>query len=162
MRFTVQLTVVALFLFATGCATPYQVSGYEGGYTHQRLAEDAFSVSFRGNSFTSEKRTTDFCLLRCSEITIEYKFAYFTMDGVSDEGGVDTWQTGSTSYTTGSVNPYGTYYGTTQTTPQTMSVYKPGRTYVIRCFESLPTGHHSQVYDAVSVQQEIRQKYRLN
>lgn len=162
MRMMAYLMVAASLVLVAGCATSYQVSGYAGGYTHRRLAEDVFSVSFNGNGFTSEKRAKDFCLLRCAEVAIEYKFDYFTIEGNSDEGGVDTWQTGSTSYTTGTVSPYGTYYGTTRTSPQTMSAYKPGWTYVIRCFESPPTGHHAEVHNATDVKQRIRQQYRLN
>ncbi|RJP32216.1 MAG: hypothetical protein C4527_06420 [Candidatus Omnitrophota bacterium] len=161
MRMMTYLMITALLVLAAGCATPYKVSGYSGGYTHRRLAEDAFAVSFNGNGFTSEKRVKDFCLLRCAEVALEYKFDYFTIESNSDEGGVDTWQTGSTSYTTGSISPYGTYYGTTITTPHTMSAYKPGWTYVIRCFESLPSGHYAKVFDAADVKQEIRQEYRL-
>lgn len=164
MKKYISIIAVAAMLLS-GCATPYQSTGYTGGHTYERFEEDLFAVSFGGNGFTSMKRTRDFCLLRCAEVTLEYQFKFFSIERVIDKSGVDRVDLGTTSNTTGSVNVsgnYGYYNGMTTTTTNTVSVYKPGITYVIRCYDEPPTsGHHSQIYNAQSIETEIRNQYKL-
>ena len=69
---------VALLALA-GCSTPYQRTGFTGGFSETRLQENAFSVSFRGNGYTSRERSTDFALLRCAELTLENGFKFFAV-----------------------------------------------------------------------------------
>lgn len=64
---------------AVGCATPYQQSGYRGGFTETRLAPDIFAISFAGNSFTSPERVSDFALLRTAELTLNKGDNRFTL-----------------------------------------------------------------------------------
>jgi hypothetical protein len=66
-----------------GCATPYQQSGYRGGFTETRLAPDIFAISFAGNSFTSPERVSDFALLRAAELTLNNGYNRFTLLNVA-------------------------------------------------------------------------------
>jgi hypothetical protein len=163
MKTTILLSII--FVLVSGCATPYQSTGFSGGHTYERINEDIFAVTFSGNGFTKSKRTKELCLLRCAEVTQEFKFSYFTIEKEIDEGGVDTIHTSTTSTTTGTAHVYGnTGYvnATTTTSPSTMNIYKPGTTYVIRCYDEPPTeGHFSKIYKASEVADELKEKYKI-
>jgi len=63
--------------------TPYQQSGYRGGFTEARLAPDIFAISFAVNSFTSPERVSDFALLRAAELTLNNGYNRFTLLNVA-------------------------------------------------------------------------------
>jgi len=148
----------------SGCATPYQQVGTSvaGGFYSERVAQNRFAVSFVGNGFTEPKRASDFALLRAAEVTLEYHFTHFTIDGQGDLSRTSTVHMGSTSTTTGTVSPYGTYTGFTNTTSNDMPVFKPGTKLVITCFDGLPEDKHiGRVFDANTVVQELKAKYHI-
>jgi hypothetical protein len=68
-----------LALLPTTCATPYQPLGSRGGYSHYRISDDVFSVSFRGNAATREDAVGKYLLRRASEVTLEHGFRYFVI-----------------------------------------------------------------------------------
>ena len=75
MKTTTALILVALLLH--GCATPYQQTGLTGGFSETQLDENVWTVTFKGNGYTSRERATDFNLLRCAEICLENGYRYF-------------------------------------------------------------------------------------
>lgn len=159
------LHVLPILLFAS-CATPYQEAGESvaGGHMFKRESTNVFKVAFSGNGFTSPKRAKDFAMLRAAEITLEHQFMYFTIIGKQDTSSTDYIDTGGSSYTTGTVSSHGgysTYSGTTTYTPSTTPVHKPASLVAIRCYTARPSGHVGKVYDAKSVQDELRAKYKL-
>jgi hypothetical protein len=146
------------------CATPYQELGTSttGGFNSQRIAENRFAVSFVGNGFTEPKRARDYALLRAAEITLEYHYTHFTVDGQGDLSRASTVHMGSSSTTTGSISPYGTYTGFTTTTSSDMPVFKPGTKMFITCFDRIPEGQHvGRVFDAANVVATLKAKYHL-
>jgi len=150
-----------------GCATPYQKLGTSitGGYQYQRLTENAFTVSFLGNGFTSPTRASDFALLRAAEIALEHNYAYFTILGDRDLSGTDNVQIHHPSYSTGTLTSSGgTAFVNTTTTGggvTNITIHKPGSEITIRCFESPPGGHAGIVLNANETATRIRDKYRL-
>ncbi|MCG3824025.1 CC0125/CC1285 family lipoprotein [Photobacterium damselae] len=78
---------IALALTLTACATPYQSSGFRGGFEESQLAPNVFEISFKGNAFISRETTRDYVLLRASELTINNGYKYFSImnaDNITD------------------------------------------------------------------------------
>jgi hypothetical protein len=76
--------ILASLLLATACATGYHASGFSGGYSETRLADNQFTVYFMGNGFTSPERSADFALLRSAEVTRKHGFNYFVIAGAEN------------------------------------------------------------------------------
>lgn len=164
MKTTLKLFSLSVITFLTSCATPYGTVGPTGGFQSQRISTDRFIVDFSGNGFTSKDKTNDYAMLRSAEITKEYSFSYFTIEGDKDLSGVDSHYSGSTSYTTGQLNTYGgygSYSGYTTTTPEVTNIYKPGSQLHIRCYTKRPSGHVGKVYDAAQVIAELKAKHKI-
>ena len=156
--------LILLSIALVSCATSYQPVGTDdtGGYSFRRLAEDVFEVEFRGNGLTAPKRAKDFATLRAAELCREHNFRYFSFIGEGDNSRTDTAHIGGTSYTTGTVSPYGTYSGTTTTTGTDIPIFKPRPSVTIKCYTSIPGGHAGPVSDAENVVRELRAKYKLD
>jgi hypothetical protein len=164
MNYRTRIAILLFFLIIAGCSTPYQQIGTNvaGGYYSERIDANRFEVSFVANGFTTPQKASDFALLRSAEITLEYNFSYFTIDGQGDLSRTSTIHMGSTSTTSGTVSPYGTYTGVTNTTYNDVPVHKPGTRLTITCYEALPNDKHiGRVYEAKIVAQELRAKYKI-
>ena len=73
--------VIVVALVGAACATTYKPRGTRGGgYSDYRIAEDVFSVSFKGNTATPEELAEKYLLRRASEVTLEHGFAYFAIE----------------------------------------------------------------------------------
>jgi hypothetical protein len=153
------MTRVAVFLLVAtvaGCATPYREVDATGGYSHQRLDENVYKITFQGNSATGYERARDFAFLRAAEVCTELGYTHFLIEGQEDRSEVMSFDTGSASYTSGTVS------GTTNTSPNTMRLTKPGVELVVRYFDSMPTERHLKVFESQSVIRELGQEYKLN
>ena len=77
----VQATLIALTAacLLTSCATAYQPDGVTGGYSDQRLADNAARVSFRGNRFNTPETLHSYLLRRCAEMTLQDGYNYFVL-----------------------------------------------------------------------------------
>jgi hypothetical protein len=166
MKLSIFTVFVSCVLLA-GCATPYQQSGYLGGYSETQLTPDTFRVFFKGNQYTSEERAKDFTLLRAADITITNGFKYFAVMDSSYKEKIDTVTTGGSSYTSGTDNLYGSngmYQGsysstTTYNPPQTEYISKPRSDLLFKCFADKPD--NADIFDAEFLQKSLRQKYKL-
>ncbi|MCP4746323.1 MAG: hypothetical protein GY874_09315 [Desulfobacteraceae bacterium] len=156
------LALLALILF--GCATPYQKSGFEGGYSEAQLGENLFQVSFRGNGYTGLERITDFTLLRSAEVTLKNGFKYFVIVESDRKSKDYTRKTPTRSRTTGSMFSIGDYSNieTTTTTSggDSYTVSKYRITNIIVCYKDKPE-IEELVFTAEFVNKSIRQKYDL-
>jgi hypothetical protein len=150
-------------LFAIGCATPYQPTGFTGGFSETQLAPDVFRVFFRGNGKTFGERAQDFALLRAADICLQHGFTCFAVLDESDSTEAQSFTTQGEAYTTGSAYAYGntaTYAGHTTYTPgQTHTFYKPRTGLMIRGFDTKPEGVFT--FDASFLQQSLKQKYHI-
>lgn len=157
MKVFLQLISTSLFF---SCATSYKPDGFTGGYEELQLGENLFSVSFRGNGYTRKKRATDFCLLRCAEITKENGFRFFTVVNQNNDVSNSSFTTPSSSVTTGTVNSYGQVNAyTTNYGGQTYNISKPSTSNTILLHKTKPTRGIS--YEAEFVVKSIKTKYDI-
>lgn len=77
----------ALLVLFAGCATPYQATGFEGGFTEVAMADDVFEIGFNGNTRVDAKALEQSLLRRAAEAARAHGFTHFV---VEDRG----WQTG--------------------------------------------------------------------
>jgi hypothetical protein len=164
------MKTIFYFLFSTivlfiSCVTPYQTTGYTGGYSETQLAENVFSVVFSGNGYTSFERTTNYCLLRCAELAKMNGFDYFVIVENKERVSQSTYTTPSNYNTTGRVNSVGnTTYGNFNTTSsggQTYNITKPSVNNTIKCFKEKPDNYEI-VYESDFVIKSIKSKYQIN
>ena len=133
-----RLFPIMAVLFLWGCATPYQESGFSGGYKETRLKKNVFRVSFKGNSFTDKRRASDFALLRCAEVTLEKGFRFFVIAGSRSRPGDSYAFTGI----------------------ELMSINNPRSFYTIYCFEDKPPDYFIW-YEATYLARSLRDKYEI-
>lgn len=152
------LLVGVLVVFLIGCATPYQSSGFRGGFDETRLDDNSFMVDFRGNGFTSKERAYDFTLLRSAELTLEHGYKYFIIVSGNEYSSEYTTQSYSTTDT--KVNVYGNTANAKSTTKNYggYTISKPSAKNIIVCFEEKPTGQ-ILVYNAKYVMKDIGKEY---
>jgi hypothetical protein len=75
------IALVALMLGMGGCVstTPYQPSGWTGGYSEEKLDDGVYRVSFQGNGFTSGDMVWNYWMYRCAELTLQNGYGYFSI-----------------------------------------------------------------------------------
>ena len=75
------VAAVTCLAVVAACAypTPYQPAATENGdgYTTQRIEQNRFRISFRGNSVTSRQTVDTYMLYRAAEVTLENAGDYF-------------------------------------------------------------------------------------
>jgi hypothetical protein len=161
----VRKCIVAIFIipFLFGCATPYQQSGFSGGFTETRIDKNIFKVSFAGNGYTSGNRAYDFTLLRSAELTLEHGYKYFVIIQSSDDTTVSAYRTPTTANTYANAHHYGSISSGQATTTisggDTYVFVKPGLTNVIVCYKVRPKEGFS--YDAVFLFNSLTSKYKI-
>ena len=164
----IQKAITALFvLLLSGCAVPYQPAGANGGYSHKRLSNDRLLVTFEAPQVGfDEQRLRDYCLLRCAEVTKEYKFNHFSIERDDHEISSEPIHVSGVSKTKGTSeekkNGKVEYEETTHSSSHVHSRYQTKITYEIKCYEQPPThGNFSKIYDAQATILDIRYKYGI-
>ncbi|MEM9705261.1 MAG: hypothetical protein AAF850_04200 [Pseudomonadota bacterium] len=68
-------------LAACATSTPYAPADQGGGYgfAEQRIEDDRFRITFRGNSLTTRETVENFLLYRAAEVTLANGFDYFVV-----------------------------------------------------------------------------------
>lgn len=99
---------VAAGLALAGCATsttPYQPASQGGGYgfSEQRIEENKYRVTFRGNASTTREQVENSLLYRAAELTLQLGFDHFIL--------LESDTDAKRSYSTSSTGPafYGRY-----------------------------------------------------
>lgn len=165
-------SIAVLALFSTACASSYKPVGLGGGYSETQLSENAFTISFRGNGYTSWERATDFALLREAEVTLDNHYRYFITVDSAKEAKQFVVSTPSQSSTTSSASVVGqsfgpTFVGTAQ--GQSITTTHPGNSFLVTkprvsntivCFVERPQVA-VLVYDAEFLSGSIRSKYGM-
>lgn len=78
------LFVSILALAVGGCASPYQSSGFGGGFSEMQMAQDTYRIQFRGNAFTGSDATSEMAILRAAELTLQSGYTNFVILGAGD------------------------------------------------------------------------------
>ena len=82
----VVVVAVAALLAACVSPTPYQPAQPRGfGYSEERLDQNKFRVTFRGNSLTKRETVVDYLLYRAAELTLQNGFSHFLVVGRDTE-----------------------------------------------------------------------------
>ncbi len=154
----IKIIIVTIAVLAlAGCATPYQRTGLTGGFSETRLLENAFSVSFCGNGYTSRERSTDFALLRCAELTLENGFKFFVISSSAQGKKTEYYNMERSPRTCVTVNTLeNTSYDSLD---NTIPIYILNSSYTIFCFQEKPG--NAMVLDANFLSNSIRQKYGM-
>ena len=90
------LGAAALGLAACATSTPYAPAedGRGYGFTDQKIEDDRYRITFRGNSQTSREAVETYLLLRAAELTLENGYDHFVV--VEDDTDKTTTYTGTT------------------------------------------------------------------
>lgn len=94
---------VGITLAACATTTPYQPASQSGGYgfSDQRIEENRYRITFRGNSSTTREQVEDSLLYRAAEVTLQNNYDYFLI--------VENNTEAKKSYTTSGSALYGHY-----------------------------------------------------
>ena len=87
-RFAQAAIAVAFAALLSACVTPtpYQPAPPQGfGFTEERLDQNRYRVSFRGNSLTPRETVEDYLLYRSAELALQNGFDHFIMVGRDTE-----------------------------------------------------------------------------
>lgn len=73
--------LVVLVLTSCNSTRSYQraQSASSYGFHDKRISSNMFKITYNGTAFGDLQKTIDFCLLRCSEVTLENGFSFFTL-----------------------------------------------------------------------------------
>ena len=67
-------------LSVSGCATPYQAQGFQGGYSEVQIDERTFQIHFEGNVGLDRKTVDTSLLRRAAELTLREGFTHFLIE----------------------------------------------------------------------------------
>ncbi len=156
---------------------PYQSAGFNGGHSFNRLGTDTFEVTYQSNTTWEPGQLHDYCLLRAAEVTKDFGFDYFTVEGeIYDEltrvmptthtttVTTTTPASGSSSGSTSSSSskPKPVKSTTTVSTPGFTQFNLPSLTLRIRCFTTFPTTPHlGMIYEAGKLREELAARYAI-
>jgi len=91
-----QVAILSALLALAGCTSPavYRPAGteHQSGYSDERLADNRYRVTFRGNSATERETVENYLLLRAAEVTRDAGYAWFVFDTRNTESKT-TYQT---------------------------------------------------------------------
>lgn len=77
------VSAVAVTTALGGCAsgpTPYQAAtGYDRGYSEQKIENERYRISFKGNSMTDRDTVENYLLFRAAELTLQSGYDSFTI-----------------------------------------------------------------------------------
>lgn len=85
-------TLFIALIILTGCATRYQPSAWDGGYSEQQLASDIYKVSFSGNGHTSTSTASSYVLRRSAEVTLEKGYSHFRVISANSDISYSTYK----------------------------------------------------------------------
>ncbi len=108
-------TFLISLVLTTSCATPYQTTGFTGGFTDTQLSETIWKVSAAGNAFTSKTAINDYALLRASELTLQNGYKYFVVINEDQTSTSHKADFGQTSNTYGNISSTGSFNARTTT-----------------------------------------------
>lgn len=80
---------VILCLLLVSCVTPYQPSGFSGGYTDQKVGKNKYLINFSGNGYTSSSTARAYAFRRAKEVCQKNGYDDFELLNQNTENTVD-------------------------------------------------------------------------
>lgn len=62
---------IAFFILTSCLGTPYQPSGFTGGYSELQIGKNRYKITFKGNAYTGSETVENRAMLRAAEFTLE-------------------------------------------------------------------------------------------
>ena len=159
------LTLVVFALLFWASATQYKSVGFTGGFSEIQLDSNKFTISFRGNGYTSTERATDMCLLRCAELCKQNGYDYFIIADSKTEIRKSYYSDDTKSQSDFSVDNYGNsthIHGNTRTTGGDITeIHKPGIRNTIICYKGQPKSDDIICYKPTFLINSIKTKYQI-
>jgi hypothetical protein len=133
-----------IVLLLSGCATTYEsgLGSNSGGYFEQRISDNNYLVSFRGNKFTTDEKAHFYALLRALEIGLELDYKYMLIQSADSRPEITQSTVNLPTYTTTTGNVAGeTFYANTMSsTPTNFTSRKPRYFLNVSFFTEMPEG----------------------
>jgi hypothetical protein len=160
---------IAFLLVLAACATPYAPANKGRGYIDSQVATNEFQVGFQGNCNTDADQVRDFALLRSAELTLEHGYLYFAVLDVTNTSSAKSYiarqrYVANNPFGWGPEPPVPGYYSSFQPAylfdvEEPRVYFQQGTSLRIKCFAGKPDRPFT--YEASSLQQSLRQKYKL-
>ena len=152
--------IALLVLFVAGCSTSYDKKSFwnDGGFSETEVQPGVFVVRFVGNEFTSTERTSDFAMLRASELCLSRNMQYMRVGNIRSETKKTGYIPGSSTTTTNAYGIGNSVYGSSTTTfnPGT-ELYSPESGLTVTCVSENAEG----LWDARFLSQSLKTKYEI-
>lgn len=89
-----KLFALAILMLVTSCATTYSPYRFGSGYKDEKISDTSYKVTFVGNRYTDQSVIKEFFMRRCSELTVNANYDFFTLqdekvEKILTEGGFD-------------------------------------------------------------------------
>lgn len=84
MKLYTGLILFLLIALFTGCSTPYQAMGLNGGYKDSQVTQDTFAVDFIAHSVTPKETVSKYALRRAAEVCLEHGYSHFMILNMQD------------------------------------------------------------------------------
>lgn len=152
-------TVIAALALGglAGCASPYQSSGFGGGFSEMQMAQDTYRIQFRGNAFTGVDATSEMAMLRAAELTLQSGYSHFVIIDAADGSETSYINQPGTTQTTLTPRLGGGYNATSNTYGgYTAPISKPRSEIFVRMLR----GADSNGLDAQQVHDRLAPKYK--
>lgn len=80
-------SIILFTILLAGCSTSYSGNSFwnGGGFSETEVQPNVFNVRFLGNEYTSTEKTSDFALLRASELCLNRNLTHMQIGNVTTE-----------------------------------------------------------------------------
>jgi hypothetical protein len=165
---------LAVSLFVSSCATPYEPLDHHFGYSEKQVGNDVYEVSFVGNGNSSYQRVLDFAMLRAAEIALNHHAKSFVVLDVINRSSARSYLTAPQFYWT---TAGGLYRGGPDLPPSAAVLdwnehgylvmepaqegiyYRPGVMLKVKLLPDPPGSYYP--YDPAKVSEQLRRKYGI-
>ena len=150
-------TLVLLFGLLTACTGYHKDSVFGGGgFDETRLGENIWNITARGNAFASKKLIANLIMMRSADLAQQNGFSHFAFSSGSTDTTTSVTSSPSTTYTSGYVNPSGSFNATSNTYGGGLNFYaKPSAENTVVMFNGNPNNINGVVYEAAFVCESV-------
>jgi hypothetical protein len=78
------ISLIAINLALIGCATPYQPSGFRGGYKDVHIRDNVYYVEFGGNALITASTAAQYFHRRAKEVCVEHGYRDYRVSQPKD------------------------------------------------------------------------------
>lgn len=148
-------------LLLSGCATSYAPKSFwnDGGFSETEIQPNLWQVRFSGNEFSTAEQTSDFAMLRASEICLGRNMKFIAFGDIATNI-IDSGYVPGSTYTTtnASISDSGRISGTSQSfTTMGVQLYSPETGLTMTCLDQNLDG----AWDGEFLAKSLKTKYKI-